>query len=120
LPSAAGAAGVHLPTMANTCMARIRVAPLDTADPAALSIAELTSRLEALHYEHFIVVDEDDDALEIECGFRWSPPFDKLLAVTADLHVRLRCLYEEEGCGFMGAWRAADGTVLQDHCIDYF
>lgn len=100
-------------------MARIRVTPLEIADAPALSIAELTQRLEALHYEHFIVLDEDEAALEIECGFRWSPPFDDLLSVSADLHVVLRCLYEEDGCCFMGAWRAEDGTVKQDDCIDY-
>jgi hypothetical protein len=42
-----------------------------------------------------------------------------LLAVTADMHVYLRCLYEEQGCAFMGAWVASDGKVLQDECIDY-
>jgi hypothetical protein len=93
-------------------MARVHIEPLP--------IDALTARLEAIHYECFHVVDHDANHLDIECGFRWSPPFEKLLAVTADLHVTLRCLYDEDGCGFMGAWRARDGTVEQDNRIDYY
>jgi hypothetical protein len=101
-------------------MARLQIMPLDIeGDVAALPVDDIKVRLEALHYDHLIVVDDGADAIEIECGFRWSPPFDRLLDITADLHVRLRCLYDEEGCCFMGAWRAADGKVLQDDCIDY-
>ena len=88
-------------------------------DDVAFPAEQVKERLEALCYSEFIVVDDEDDQLEIECGFRWSPPLDELLAVTADLHVRMRCLYEEAGCCFMGAWRAEDGNVLQDDCIHY-
>jgi hypothetical protein len=101
-------------------MARLQIVPLDIeGDVAALPVDDIKVRLEALHYDHFIVIDDNPDAIEIECGFRWAPPFDRLLDITADLHVRLRCLYDEEGCCFMGAWRAADGKMLQDDCIDY-
>lgn len=107
--------------MANTCMARILVERMDTdATNNVLPLGDLEQRLEALHYEFFdVLTDDGDEYFEVSCGFRWSPPFDRLLDITTDLHVRLRCVYEEEGCCFMGAWRAADGKVLQDDCIDY-
>lgn len=106
--------------MANICMARITVLPLDDGPNAAECLPDaLKARLEPLSYDHFGTADEEKDRLEIECGFRWQPPFEQLLAVTADMHVYLRCLYEEQGCAFMGAWVASDGKVLQDECIDY-
>ena len=106
--------------MANTCMARLRIAPKEAGDDdVAFPVEQVKERLAALSYGEFTVVDDEDDQIEIECGFRWSPPLDELLAVTADLHVRMRCLYEEDGCCFMGAWRAEDGKVLQDDSIEY-
>lgn len=101
-------------------MARVLVEAMGTADAeAALPLRDIDARVDALHYEFFdVLTDDTDDYFEVSCGFRWLPPFDELLAVTAEFHVSLRCLYEEVGCGFMGAWRAEDGTVVQDDCID--
>ena len=113
--------GVSPHTMANICSARLVVEPLEQDATVPLPFDTLKERLEAISYEYFnVCTDDTDEYLEVSCGFRWAPPFDALLAVTADLHVRLRCLYEEEGCGFMGAWRAVDGVVSKDSRIDYY
>lgn len=104
--------------MANTCMARILVEPREV-EPLPFPVADITRRLEHLYYECFDVISVEPDRLEIECGFRWSPPFDDLLSISADFNVKLRCLYDEDGCCFMGAYRAEDGKVLQDETIDY-
>lgn len=103
-------------------MARVTIEPVDVvgdASPAPLHVETITQHLESLHYDHFEVCSTDDDRIEIECGFRWAPPFEKLRVLTADLHVMMRCTYEEPGSCFMGAWRAEDGTVKQDDCIEY-
>lgn len=102
-------------------MARLRVEPMDVkgGTPVPLPIAELSARLKELHYDGFEELWHDDHGADFECGFRWSPPFEKLLSVSADFHVNLRCLYEDDGTGFMGAWRAKDGKVVQDDCIGY-
>jgi hypothetical protein len=106
--------------MANVCLARLMVEPLPHQAGSPFLIAELTERLRTVHYDYFEVLTDDGDAyLEIECGFRWAPPFEKLLAVSADLHVSLRCTYHEDGCCFMGAWRAEDGVVTKDDYIEY-
>lgn len=106
--------------MANTCFARVFAQPLSDTSGAAFPAAEVKARIEALHYEQFDVLSFDEDpTVEIECGFHWSPPFDELLAVSADLHVDLLCTYHEDGCCFMGAWRAIDGKVVKDESIDY-
>jgi hypothetical protein len=106
--------------MANICMARVRVEPKQTDSGNPRFPAEaVKSRLLALYYDHFELADEDPDKVEIECGFRWAPPFDELLALSAKHHVHIRCVYDEPGTGFMGAWSADDGTVQQDDCINY-
>jgi hypothetical protein len=108
--------------MANICMARLTIEQVDgvpDASPLPLPVESITQRLESLHYDQFEVCCNDEERIEIECGFRWSPPFEKLLTVSADFRVNLRCLYEDDGACFMGAWRAEDGKVVQDDCIDY-
>jgi hypothetical protein len=108
--------------MANVCMASVVVERLESVDGVSsvpLHFETITERLENLHYDLFEVCCADEDRIEIDCGFRWLPPFDELLAITADLHLTMRCTYEEPGSCFMGAWRAEDGKVVQDDCIDY-
>jgi hypothetical protein len=70
--------------MANICMARVRVEPKQTDSGNPRFPAEaVKSRLLALYYDHFELADEDPDKVEIECGFRWAPPFDELIRKSA-------------------------------------
>ena len=108
--------------MANVCIARLKIERAETHDTLPRitrkrTLTRLTKRLEELVYDGF-VISPDDDTIEVEIGFRWNVPFDDLLALSADEHLSIRCLYEEPGTCFMGAWRAEDGNVEQDDCID--
>ena len=84
----------------------------------ATDLGDLIKRLDALTYDGFHH-DIQDDVLEVETGHRWTPPFDELLQISHDFHVDIRCLYDEPGCCFMGAWKAENGTVTQDDSVDY-
>ena len=109
--------------MANICFSLLTITrnahheqtPLN---PKSSDLPALKQRLKDLAYDG-CYQDIQDETLEVECGHRWRPPFDDLLALSQKYHLDIRCLYDEPGCCFMGVWKAENGTITQDDCVNY-
>jgi len=111
--------------MANICYGRLLLTPCEKHKRAplfehqgALDVfaAEFKGKIRCYDFD---VVYTCAEFVEIDCGFRWMPPFKALAALSRKHRLSLRCTYNEPGSCFMGAWRAVDGKVRLDKSIDY-
>ena len=111
--------------MANICFGRLTLKPCEKHDLTPrfddqTAFEALAAEFkEKCRCDDFEIVGANADFVDIECGFRWMPPFDDLAALSKKCHLSVRCTYNEPGMCFMGAWCADDGVVELDKYIDY-
>lgn len=109
--------------MANLCFGYLTVSSNEaTSDGAKVTddqlLPVLEARLKALSYDDFMPYIYDG-RLEVDCGFRWYPPFDALRALSEEYCITIHCRYNEPTSSFRGTWCAVNGAVTTDKYVDY-